>query len=108
MDDRKLIVIPAVPSSGTSALAGVLHHLGVDMGAYSLEDSMSKRGYEMFEDGDINLFCSRIESDKIPLGPKLLTTRCRWRHYVNHRLITSEKDNLIGCKLPTSCANVAG
>jgi hypothetical protein len=102
MDNRKLIVIPAVPSSGTSALAGVLHYLGVNMGSYSLEDNVDKRGYEMFEDRDIGLFCSVFEDSFNPMTPKLLGTRCRWRHYVNHRLIMSHEDEVVGCKLPAT------
>jgi hypothetical protein len=46
--DRKLFLIPAVPSSGTSALAGVLHHLGVYMGNIDREKALQGRGYEMF------------------------------------------------------------
>jgi hypothetical protein len=98
MDNRKLIVIPAVPSSGTSALAGVLYHLGVDMGSFSLEQQENTRGYEMFEDKGIALFCARYEDRFQPMQPHLLGTKCRWRHYVNHRLIESKGP--IGCKLP--------
>ena len=98
MDNRKLIVIPAVPSSGTSALAGVLYHLGVDMGSFSLEQQENARGYEMFEDKAIALFCARYEDRFQPMQPHLLGTKCRWRHYVNHRLIESKGP--IGCKLP--------
>jgi hypothetical protein len=98
MDDRKLIVIPAVPSGGTSALAGVLYHLGIDMGNFSLEAQSDKRGYEMFEDKEIALFCSRFEPDHIPMAPKLMSTRCRWRNYVNHRFMGSEGPQ--GLKLP--------
>jgi hypothetical protein len=104
MDDRKLIVIPAVPSSGTSALAGVLHHLGVNMGVYSLEQNITKRGYEMFEDADIAYFCSTFEDAAHPMMPKLLGTRSRFRNYVNHRLIKSFEDEVIGCKIPATLA----
>jgi len=105
MDDRKLIVIPAVPSSGTSALAGVLYHLGIQMGQFSLEESASKRGYEMFEDKETALFCSAFEQSPYSMTPKLLGTRCRWRQYINHRLILSEANDLpVGCKLPANLA----
>ena len=100
MDNRKLIVIPAVPSSGTSALAGVLHHLGINMGVYSLENQEQKRGYQMFEDKEIGLFCSQFSPEHIPMAPKLMSIRCRWRHYVNHRFMGS--DGPQGCKLPAT------
>jgi hypothetical protein len=100
MDNRKLIVIPAVPSSGTSALAGVLYHLGIDMGFFSLEEQVGKRGYEMFEDKQIALFCSSLEERYVKMAPKLMATKCRWSHYVNSRLIETEGPQ--GCKLPAS------
>lgn len=90
LDNRKVILIPAVPSGGTSALAGVLHHLGVDMGEFSLEAAEKKRGYEMYEDTNIRYFCSRFEDQYIPMAPRLLATRMRFRHYLNHRLIGTE------------------
>lgn len=97
----KLILIPAVPSSGTSALAGVLSHLGVDMGKLDSEGSLKKRGYEMYEDTDLWKFCVVKNREAGDYTGKLQLTQFRFRSYINHRLIQQEKHgNPVGAKIP--------
>lgn len=99
--DRKLILIPAVPSSGTSALAGVLHHLGVNMGAIDGDGSLKKRGYEMYEDTDVWKFCAVMQKDH-PFHEsvgKLSRTALRLRSYINYRFM-NDPPGPIGAKIP--------
>lgn len=81
-EERKLIFIPAVPSSGTSALAAVLMMLGVDMGRFGMELA-PPRGYTTYEDKDVSLFRWEIE------GPqdRLMRMRMRFRDYINYRFV---------------------
>ena len=93
--ERRMIVIPAVPSSGTSMVAGVLFHLGVNMGNCKSE-AMKRRGYLMWEDADVGVF------SYIPNGPldKLANMRIRFREYINYRF--NRQDGQLGVKtLPT-------
>lgn len=98
--DRELILIPAVPSSGTSALAGVLYHLGVNMGVINAEENMKKRGYVMFEDADTWKYCSLAyeDPDDKVLG-RLSRTTFRVRSYINYRFI-NDPPGPIGAKIP--------
>lgn len=92
---RSMIVIPAVPSSGTSMVAGVLYHLGVNMGNWNNKGA-ARRGYMMFEDADIGMFSYQ------PRGPldKLINMRIRFREYLNYRF--HRHDGILGVKtLPT-------
>ena len=96
LDERKLILIPAVPSSGTSALAGVLHNLGVNMG--NTEDSVDKRGYDMYEDLDVSKYSFRPNREADYFFGKLSATVLRFRGYINYRLWKDE--DLVGAKIP--------
>jgi len=98
LDERKLLLIPAMPSSGTSALAGVLHYLGVNMGNCNEEDQTEKRGYEMFEDDDTWRYASRPNRDADRWEGKLTGTILRIRGYVNYRLWKDEGP--VGAKIP--------
>lgn len=79
-DERKVIWIPAVPSSGTSVVAGILAHLGVDMGV--TQTMNQTRGYSMFEDIEVQMF---VWQPNAPLD-RLLNQRHRFRQYLNYRL----------------------
>jgi hypothetical protein len=48
-DRRDLIVVVGMPSGGTSLVAGLLHHLGVDMGRVAEGVQPGARQYEGFE-----------------------------------------------------------
>ena len=91
-----MIVIPAVPSSGTSMVAGVLYHLGVNMGNCLSEHWKKRRGYEQYEDLDVGQFTWRVN------GPMdhLVNQRIRFLDYLNYRYATQE--GRLGVKtLPT-------
>jgi hypothetical protein len=92
--DRRVIYIPAVPTSGTSSVAGILHMLGVDMGNIALEHS-AQRDYATFEDLDFNFF--KFE----PNGQenRLIRMDARFRDYLNYRL-HKEKNGRVGVKVP--------
>lgn len=66
-----LIFVAGCPSGGTSCVAGVLHHLGVDMGRFI--DRPGIRGYTTYEDTTANQF-------------KDASGRLKVAAYVNHRL----------------------
>ena len=79
MSDR-LIFIAGTPAGGTSCVAGVLHHLGVDMGEITVAPGI--RGYPTYED-------TLIGSYKIapPEGVSLADgQRCHFPEYIQHRL----------------------
>jgi hypothetical protein len=95
--DRRLIWIPAVPSSGTSCVAGILHHLGVDMGKVHDEQNFN-RGYQMFEDLDVGLFAYIPNSDL----DRLLNQRVRFAEYCNFRLAESPPGRIGVKALPTA------
>jgi len=97
--DKKLFLIPAVPSSGTSALAGVLHHLGVYMGTLDSEKAHEKRGYDMFEDMDTWKFASTLNAGEKLSEGKLSRSSFRLRAYINHRLIY-DPPGPSGAKIP--------
>ena len=96
LDERRMIFIPAVPSSGTSMVAGVLHHLGVNMGNCKSEKWTKRRGYEQYEDLDAGMFTWRAN------GPvdHLVNQRLRFLDYLNYRYMTQQ--GRLGVKtLPT-------
>ena len=76
--ERRLIWIPAVPSSGTSCVAGILRALGVDMGITRKETS---RGYEMVEDVELSFFTFNQHSEL----DSLLKQRINFRDYLQFR-----------------------
>jgi hypothetical protein len=90
--DRKIIWIPAVPSSGTSMLSGVLARLGVDMGQVNNKPNM-QRGYQMFEDVDVGMFSFSPNSPQ----DKLIKDHLRLREYINYRFHTN-KEGPVGVK----------
>jgi len=96
LDERRMIVIPAVPSSGTSMVAGVLHHLGVNMGNCESARWTKMRGYEQYEDLDVGQFTYKVN------GPMdhLVNQRIRFLHYLNYRYAT-QKGRLGVKTLPT-------
>jgi hypothetical protein len=98
-DQRELIWVVAVPSSGTSCVAGILHHLGVNMGKVENEANHN-RGYQMFEDVNVGMFAF------VPNSPldRLLNQRIRLREYCHFRA-HSDPAGPIGVKtLPTAWA----
>jgi len=98
LEERYLLLIPAVPSSGSSALAGVLHHLGVNMGNVNTKEAEDGRGYDMFEDADTSKFTFRPNREPDVYIGKLTSTVLRVRSYVNYRLWNDEGP--IGAKIP--------
>jgi hypothetical protein len=102
--DRKLFLIPAVPSSGTSALAGVLHHLGVYMGNIDREKALQGRGYEMFEDTNAWKWCALQHQVEGEYLGRLSRTAFRLRSYVNHRLLY-DPPGPVGAKIPGVMCN---
>ena len=97
-NEERLILIPAVPSSGTSALAGVLHHLGVDMGNVNNKKPFTMRGYDMYEDDDISKYCFRPNREPDVFIGKLTATVLRFRPYINYRLYNAKGP--VGAKIP--------
>lgn len=96
LDERRMIFVPAVPSSGTSMVAGVLHHLGVNMGNCLSEKWKKRRGYEQYEDLDIGMFTWKENS---PMD-HLVNQRIRFLDYLNYRYMT-QKGRLGVKTLPT-------
>jgi hypothetical protein len=99
--DRTLIWIPAVPSSGSSCVAGMLRHLGVSMGRTNMGVWLQSRGYEMWEDPDMKYFGATY-------GPQdgLVRAIVRRRHirlmdYINYRFI-QEPHARVGFKSPAT------
>ena len=66
----KVIWVVGTPNGGTSCVAGVLHHLGVDMGDISLEPT--NREYAVFEDRQLATYKTK-----------------RFRDYLEQRLATA-------------------
>jgi len=96
LDERRMIFVPAVPSSGTSMVAGVLHHLGVNMGNCASNRLAKRRGYEQFEDLDVSMFGWKPDGS----GDSLMGQRFRFLEYMNYRYMTQE--GRLGVKsLPT-------
>jgi hypothetical protein len=87
----KLIWIPAVPSSGTSCVAGILEALGVDMGAAPDYESR-RRGYRMVEDIEVGMFTF---TPNAPLD-SLLNQRVRLREYINYRFFRAKRSGFEG------------
>ena len=88
----RLIYIAGTPSGGTSAVAGALHHLGVDMGNYTLREHV--RGYAMFEDTGMSDFKITPEGDR----PIILRQRFRLREYIAFRQEHQRPGQRIGFK----------
>jgi hypothetical protein len=86
--DRRIIFIPAIPSSGTSLVAGLLHCLGVDLGRQCPPEDLRARGYHMYEDNDMNLFSSQYDDQKTWNRKEIIMERhIRMRDYINFRFI---------------------
>ena len=93
MSERKIIWIPAVPSSGTSAAAGVLQALGVSMGKLNRTAWMDVRGYDMWEDPDFFMFGA--EYGYSGLKTEAVARRhFRMRDYINYRFIQDPEGRL--------------
>ena len=97
--ERRLIWVPAVPSSGTSCVSGILHHLGVNMGKVDDPQNFS-RGYQMFEDLDVGLFAYIPNSDQ----DRLLNQKVRMEQYCNYRIAESPPGRIGVKALPTAWA----
>jgi hypothetical protein len=95
-DERRVIWVLAVPSSGTSCIAGVLHHLGVDMGVSPGVNE--RRGYQMFEDIEAGFYAFAPTS---PLD-KLLNQRLNIREYLSYRFYKNPRGRIGMKALPTS------
>jgi hypothetical protein len=94
-----LIWVLAVPSSGTSCVAGLLYYLGVNMGQVDNEANRN-RGYKMFEDIAIGMFSFSPNSQL----DRLLNQRIRLREYCHYRAHV-DPPGPIGVKtLPTAWA----
>jgi hypothetical protein len=91
MSDR-LIYVVGTPSGGTSAVAGVLHHLGVDMGEYPSEAGM--RGYTTFEDIETATFKVTPSGH----GSRVVRQRLRMRDYIAYRRERQRRGIRIGTK----------
>ena len=61
---HSLIFVAGCPSGGTSMVAGILHHLGVNMGRFM--DRPGSRGYTTFEDCDMERFKDGSGRPSIP------------------------------------------
>lgn len=100
--ERRIIYIPAVPSSGTSLVAGILANLGVDMGASDPSADVRSRGYYMFEDSDMSLFGSLYDEDSDWNKKEIVLERhIRFRDYVNYRFIKNTSTR-VGFKAPST------
>ena len=100
LDERRMIVIPAVPSSGTSCVAGILHHLGVNMGNVNnrvTTKHTKQRGYEQYEDVDTAMFTSEVNG----LIDHLINQKIRFLHYLNYRYLLNPEGRLGVKTLPT-------
>ncbi len=94
---EQLIIIPTQPSSGTSALAGVLYKLGVDMGSVRAKKQEHKRGYKMYEDDDVGKFGEHLDIPRNRVG-KILAYGFHMRKYVYYRL--DKPGGIKGSKIP--------
>ncbi|GAG08262.1 unnamed protein product, partial [marine sediment metagenome] len=93
----KVIWVVGTPSGGTSAAAGILHHLGVDMG----EPMPTMRPYLTFEDRNGRRFDRPTGEDEavaLVAGPK---GGRRFRDYLEWRL-EQANGRLCGVKLGAS------
>jgi hypothetical protein len=82
-------VVLGTCSGGTSAIAGILHHLGVDMGRVS-ENPSRARGYAQFEDQDLGQFKRDRNKGPRPGGAWTVNQyRFDWLGYQRHRLASS-------------------
>lgn len=85
--------------SGTSAIAGVLHHLGVNMGKF-FDPPSSNNVHGFFEDLEFKNFHTRFDAGELDSNPCLL------EDYI--KLIkTRENENALwGVKDPLLCTNL--
>lgn len=76
MAQARLIYVLGAPSSGTSAVAGVLHHLGVDMGP----EFNSARPYQTFEDKNVLKYAKPAPAEDVS---RLIMSKQRetWRDF---------------------------
>jgi hypothetical protein len=104
--DRKVIFVPTVPSSGSSAIAAILHHLGVDMGLFNHEEAIRARGYPTYEDTQTALFSYAVNPEttepiQSAVAWELMDKGMRFHDYLNYRLDNSE--SLVGFKAKADC-----
>jgi hypothetical protein len=93
----RLIVVLGTCSGGTSCVAGILHHLGVNMGRVSLDPSKA-RGYAQYEDADLNRFKQLRNQGPRPGGGWTVNQYLfDWQGYQRHRE-QSRDDRPIGVK----------
>jgi hypothetical protein len=90
MTDNPMIIVVGTASSGTSMVACVLHHLGVDMG--DLSDHLIKRAYPDYEDKGFM---------ELPVGP---IPEC-WpvQEYIDQRRERAKPGSWVGLKNPSFC-----
>jgi len=87
------ILVIGSPRSGTSVVAGVLHHLGVDMGKFYIRpDTQNPTGY--FEDADI------VKNDMNSYD----NDREKWG--VRFMELTKDRRDPWGFKTPTLCVTI--
>lgn len=79
MSTDRLIFVLGTPSGGTSCVAGILHHLGVDMGNPLPEPGV--RGYVTHEDRDVSDFIEERDGAE----PAMIRQRLDLRAYLAHR-----------------------
>jgi hypothetical protein len=88
----RLIFVTGTPSGGTSAIAGALHYLGVDMGKFPTNPGI--RGYATYEDVNTHVFKLNIPGQ----GPTILRQGLRLRDYIAYRQGHAKKGQRIGVK----------
>ncbi len=94
---NKILIIPAVPSSGTSALAGVFSKLGIDMGSHREKQAKKLRGYKMYEDA--YMYDYQVNPDPLTAkSGKITATKFHIREYLEFRL--KQPGKFKGAKLP--------
>jgi tetratricopeptide (TPR) repeat protein len=104
--DEPMIVVFGTIGGGTSAVAGVLHHLGVFMGA---EFGASYRELQQnWEDAGIGQLCRRAvnaKSGQLQMEPRLFQDKLRiWAD--GHRRAARAVDRRPGVKHPLLCAAI--
>jgi hypothetical protein len=104
--DEPMIVVFGTIGGGTSAVASVLHHLGVFMGT---EFGASYRELQQnWEDAEIGQLCRRAvnaKSGQLQMEPRLFQEKLRiWAD--NHRLAARAAGRRPGVKHPLLCAAI--
>jgi tetratricopeptide (TPR) repeat protein len=104
--DEPMIVVFGTIGGGTSAVAGVLHHLGVFMGA---EFGASYRELQQnWEDAGVGQLCRRAvnaKSGQLQMEPRLFQDKLRiWAD--GHRRAARAVDRRPGVKHPLLCAAI--